>query len=67
MGIRLFWYVQEKWSAKQHPPGSKTNLQASLTEIAGFITQAICMDQAGAMAGTACRRRLGDQPDMRRL
>jgi hypothetical protein len=26
---------------KQHPPGSKANLQANLTEIAGFITQAI--------------------------
>jgi hypothetical protein len=55
-----------KWNAKQHA-GSKTNLQPNLTEIAGSITPAICMDQAGAMAGTACRRRLGDQPDMRRL
>ena len=66
MGIAIFGTCK-KWSAKQHPPGSKTNLQANLTEIAGFITQAICMDQAGAMAGMACRRRLGDQPDMRRL
>jgi hypothetical protein len=37
------------------PAGQQDHLQANFTKIAGFITHAIYMDQAGAMAGTGCR------------
>jgi hypothetical protein len=64
MGIAYFWYVQEMEC--QATPAGQQDQPAGQSHrdrwIHRFITQAICMDQAGAMAGT-----VGDQPDMRRL
>jgi hypothetical protein len=50
---------------KQHPPGSKANLQANLTEIAGFITQADLNGSSRSNGGNGLPPPLGRSTDMR--